>query len=141
MSVVLASSSFWKAANTAKICNVLFMLDYSDLNKHCCPFKCFIQWYNFLVLIVCQDLFLIAFPIVVFSNKTVFVFCFFCFFCVCSALLLISLHFWNHEHNKDCCCCWCWNNKCGHCREMAIHCKWKFKCKSYIQFFNIIIQM
>ena len=38
------------------------------VNKHCCRFKCFFEWHNFLVLIVCQDLFLIAFPIMGFSR-------------------------------------------------------------------------
>ena len=33
-----------------------------------CPFKCFIEWYNYVVLIVCQDLFLIPFPIMVFMT-------------------------------------------------------------------------
>ena len=52
--------------NTAKICKVLIMTEdfqrhfsfniyiYIFVNKHCCPFKCFIEWYYFLVLIVCQ---------------------------------------------------------------------------------------
>jgi len=38
------------------------------VNKHCFRFKCFFEWYNFLVLIVCQDLFLVAFPVVIFSS-------------------------------------------------------------------------
>ena len=36
--------------------------------RHCCPFKCFIELYYFLVLIVCQDLFLTAFPVVILSR-------------------------------------------------------------------------
>ena len=61
-------------------CKVLFMTEdfqthfsfnaYIFVNKHCCPFKCFIELYYFLVLIVCQDLILIAFPVVVFSHHT-----------------------------------------------------------------------
>ena len=39
------------------------------VNKHCWPFKRYIELYYFLVLIVCQDLFLIAFPFVVVSRK------------------------------------------------------------------------
>ena len=74
MSVILASSLSWKNSKHADNLQC-FILDsgFSEklhsqcmsssdfVNKHCCCFKCFFEWYNFLVLIVCQDLFLSLF--------------------------------------------------------------------------------
>ena len=49
-----ASSSSWKTENTSKIFKAEFSetlhcqcMSSSDfVNKHCCPFKCFIEWYR-----------------------------------------------------------------------------------------------